>query len=203
MKNILRNSNKAGERSREKIASLSLRLSLPPFSTSSPSPSKEYRATTSSASSAGMLPFERVRLLRGGRGAVSARRQHVHSIGVSGRRIWVGKLGARLVLGVRKVLPHVVRVLLVGVVLGLDVVDLEAERGRVEGKGCAVRLPHVQRDKLGLEGLLHRLLCCRHELGSDTHLAVRPQHCERSDVTMHLGRILLHFGKHVPDDPPL
>ena len=92
------------------------------------------------------------------------------------------------------------RALGVGIVLGFNVVDLEAEGGRVEREGGAVALAHVERDVLGLEGLGHHLLRCRHELGREAHLAVRAQHGERGDVAVHLGRVLLHLGEHVADD---
>lgn len=69
-------------------------------------------------------------------------------------------------------MAHVIRILGVGVVLCLDVVDLVAERVRVETERGAVTLAHVQGDVLGIEDFLHRVLRRSHQLRRQTQLAV-------------------------------
>lgn len=89
----------------------------------------------------------------------------------AGRGLRLPLLVARLLI-LAKVLAHVVGILRVRVVLGLDVVDLVLERGRVQAEGSAVALAHVQRDVLRRKALLHGRLRSVHELRSQAHLAV-------------------------------
>ena len=100
-----------------------------------------------------------------------------------------------------ELLPHIIGVLAVGVVLGLDVVDLVAERLGVEVEGGSVALADVERDVLGAEDLFHGVLGGAHELGGEAELAVGAEHGERGDVAVALGALLLHLRQHVADDP--
>ena len=98
-------------------------------------------------------------------------------------------------------LAHAERVLPVGVVLGLDAVDLVPDSGGVEVDGGAVGLADVERDILGVKDLLHGSLRCGHELGGEPELAVGAEDREGGDVAVAgLGEVLLHLGEHVADD---
>lgn len=99
-------------------------------------------------------------------------------------------------------LAHVVGVLAVGVVLGLDVVDLVPERGGVEVEGRAVGAADVEGDVLSAEHLVHGGLRGGHELGGEAELAVGAEHGEGGDVAVaRLRGVLLHLREHVADDP--
>jgi len=98
-------------------------------------------------------------------------------------------------------LAHIVRVLPIGVVLGLDVVDLVPEGGGVEVEGGAVGSADVEGDVLGTEDLVHGGLRGGHELGGETELAVRAEDRQGGDVAVAgLGGVLLHLGEHVAHD---
>lgn len=98
-------------------------------------------------------------------------------------------------------LAHVESILPVGVVLGLDVVDLVPEGGVIEVEGGAVGSAHVEGDVLGAEDLVHGGLRRGHELGGEPQLAVGAEDGEGGDVAMAgLRGVLLHLGEHVADD---
>lgn len=100
-----------------------------------------------------------------------------------------------------ELLAHVIGVLSVGVVLGLDVVDAVAESGGVEGKGGAVAASDVEGDVLGAEDGLHSVLGGGHELGGEAELAVGAENSKGGDVAVAgLGGVLLHFRENVSDD---
>lgn len=99
-----------------------------------------------------------------------------------------------------ELLPHVVGILPVRIVLCLDVVDLVAERIRVEVERGAVAAADVEGDVIGGEDLLHGVLRGGHELGGESELAVRAEDSERGDVAVALGRLLLHLREDVADD---
>ena len=81
-------------------------------------------------------------------------------------------------------LAHIERVLSVGVVLGLDVVDLVPEGGGVEVEGGAVGPAHVEGDVLGAEDLAHGGLRGGDELGGKPQLAVGAEDGEGGDVAV-------------------
>ena len=72
---------------------------------------------------------------------------------VSARRFRILDLLGALALLLPEVLAHVVRVLAVGVVALLDLVDLVLQSLRVKVEGRTVRLAHVERRKVRIEGL--------------------------------------------------
>lgn len=101
-----------------------------------------------------------------------------------------------------EVLAHVEGILAIGVILGLDVVDLVAESGGVEVEGGTVAAADVEGDVVGAEDLLHGVLRGGHELGGEAELAVGAEDGEGGDVAVAgLGGVLLHLGEHVADDP--
>ena len=106
-----------------------------------------------------------------------------------------------------ELLTHVVSILIVGVVLGLDVVNLVAECLGTKIEGGAVTLPHVEGDVLGSMADWARLLFLTRllflmwsELGGEAELAVGAEDGEGGDVAVALGGVLLHLGEDVADD---
>lgn len=100
-----------------------------------------------------------------------------------------------------ELLPHVVGVFAVGVILGLDVVDLVSEGGSVEVDGGAVAATDVEGDVLGAKDGLHGVLGGGHELGGKAELAVGAENGEGGDVAVaRLGGVLLHLGQDVAHD---
>lgn len=89
-----------------------------------------------------------------------------------------------VVVAALELLPHVVGVLAVGVVLSLDIVDLEAQGGGVEVEGGAVAAAYVEGNVLGTEDRLHSVLGGGHELGGDAQLAVGAKDGERGDMAV-------------------
>jgi hypothetical protein len=81
-------------------------------------------------------------------------------------------------------LAHVERVLSIGVVLGLYIVDLVPESGGVEVEGGAVGSADVEGDVLGAKDLVHGCLRGGHELGGEPELAVGAEHREGGDVAV-------------------
>lgn len=103
-----------------------------------------------------------------------------------------------------ELLPHVVGVLAVGVVLSLDVVDLEAQGGGVEVKGGAVTAADVEGDVFGAEDGFHGVLGGSHELGCEAKLAVGTKDSKGGNVAVAgFGGVLLHLGEDIADNLPV
>jgi len=131
----------------------------------------------------------------------SRRRRSVVGAASTGAVVVVVMMVVLLRLRLPQRLAHIERVLSVGVVLGLDVVDLVPEGGGVEVEGGAVGPAHVEGDVLGAEDLVHGGLCGGHEFGGEPQLAVGAEDGEGGDVAVAgLRGVLLHLGEHVADD---
>ncbi|CAA7398884.1 unnamed protein product [Spirodela intermedia] len=89
------------------------------------------------------------------------------------------------------ILAHVISVLPIGVVLGLNIVVLSGAIGPADVKG----------DVLCAVDAFHGVLRGGHELRGQAEFAVGAEDGERGDVTVAgLGRVLLHLRENVSDD---
>ena len=125
-----------------------------------------------------------IRRIRRLRRRTSRRRRCVVGAASAGAVVVVMVVVVLLRLRLPHRLAHIERVLPVGVVLGLDVVDLVPEGGGVEVEGGAVGPAHVEGDVLGAEDLVHGGLCGGHELGGEPQLAVGAEDGEGGDVAV-------------------
>ena len=100
------------------------------------------------------LLIRRTRRLR----RTSRRRRCVVGAAPTGAVVVVVVMVMLLRLRLPERLAHIVRVLPIGVVLRLDVVDLVPEGGSVEVEGGAVGSADVEGDVLGAEDLVHGCL---------------------------------------------
>lgn len=98
--------------------------------------------------------------------------------------------------------PHGIRILAVGVVLALDLLDLEAQRIAVQMQGGDVAHAHVQAHVVGVEHLRHRALAHAHEFLRDAEPAVCAHDRQGRDVAVldSVRGVFFHFGEHVPDN---
>lgn len=96
-----------------------------------------------------------------------------------------------------ELLAHIVGILTVSVVLGLNIVDLVAKGLGVEVKGSTVAAANMEGDVLSTEYLLHGVLSGSHELCGKAEFAMGAEDSEGGNVAVALGRLLLHLGEDV------